>query len=147
MPLRSSGSGVFLWSIVCCFQRMKFFVFIGFISVDMTIETEMPFNSGSEEGVSMNEKEKRHFIPRIEEACVLGETFKNGGDGAKLDSQGQGPQKAAVSNGHVCPVSINQTKEKATQTTEDPEDGRKVQSEEAPMNRKTFPSNSKPWGN
>ena len=126
---------------------MKFFVFIGFISVDMTIETEMPFNSGSEEGVSMNEKEKRHFIPRIEEACVLGETFKNGGDGASLDSQGQGPQKAAVSNGHVCPVSINQTKEKATQTTEDPEDGRKVQSEEAPMNRKTFPSNSKPWGN
>ena len=96
----------------------------------------MPFNSGCDENIPMKEGEKRHYFPGAEKARVLGETMKKGLV-ASLDSQGQGPQKAAVSNGHVCPAIIYQTKEKETQTTEDPEDGRKVQSEEAPSNMET----------
>ena len=80
----------------------------------------------------MKEGEMRHFIPGTEEACVLGETVKQG----LVVSQRQGPEQA-VSKVHLCSASINQTKEKETQTTEDPEDGRKEQSEKALSNMGT----------
>ena len=106
------------------------------ITEETTVESEMPFKSGCDENISMKELEKRHYIPGTEKACVLGETVKKGG-GAGLDSQGQGPEQAAVSNVHLCSASINQTKDKETQTTEDTEDGRKDQSEKAPSNMET----------
>ena len=96
----------------------------------------MPFKSGCDENISMKEREKRHYISGSEKACVFGETVKQGLV-ASLDSQGQGPEQAAVRNVHFCSASIYQTKEKETQTTEDTEDGRKVQSEKAPSNMET----------
>ena len=96
----------------------------------------MPFKTGCDENISMKEREKRHYISGSEKACVFGETVKQGLV-ASLDSQGQGPEQAAVRNVHFCSASIYQTKEKETQTTEDTEDGRKGQSEKAPSNMET----------
>ena len=92
----------------------------------------MLLNRGGEDNC-ISQKENRENVTGIDKSrhlyiCEAGEGVLSG-----LDSHG--PEETASSNAHYCPVGINQTKEKVTQTTKNGGEGRRVQMKEAISNR------------
>ena len=98
----------------------------------MTEEPEMLLNRGGEDNC-ISRKENRENVTGIEKSRQV--YICEAGEGALSGLDIHGPEEAASSNAHYCPVSTDQTKEKVTQTTENGGEGKKVQIKEAISNR------------
>ena len=115
------------------FREKKNYCVIHFcIPEQMTEEPEMLLSRGGEDNC-ISRKENIENVTGIDKSrqvyiCEAGEGVLSG-----LDSHG--PEEAASSNAHYCPVSTDQTKEKVTQTTKNGGEGKKVQMKEAISNR------------